>query len=166
MSVAALVWAGLRGLPLVGYLWWAGFGVVLAFVDVAVRRLPVRLSYATAGGFAVLLAVDAVHRGSWQPWLRCVLGALVAVTVVGGCALVWPALVHWGDARYALAVGAGAAWVGWLALYVAAFLATLGAALVGVALVVTRRAGVKYQLPQGPFWYVGTLLAVVLLVRP
>src|SRR4051794_17952613 len=46
LSAAALVWSGLRGLPLIAYGWWAALGVVLAFVDLAVQRLPARLSYA------------------------------------------------------------------------------------------------------------------------
>lgn len=163
LSAAALVWSGLRGLPLIAYGWWAALGVVLAFVDSAVQRLPARLSYAAAGGLAVLLLAYAASTHRWVPWTRSVLGGLVAATVVAVCALVMPKLVHWGDVRYALAIGAAGAWPSWLTLYSAAFLATLSAAVVGVGLVASRRAKLTTHLAQGPFWYTGTLLALLLL---
>jgi leader peptidase (prepilin peptidase)/N-methyltransferase len=162
-SLAALVLAGIRGLPLIAYAWWMGFSVALAFVDLAVQRLPARLSYAAAGGLVVVLLFDALFNHSWHAWSRAVLGAAATAAVVGLCALAMPALVHWGDVRYALAVGAAAAWSGWLALYAALFLAALSTALVGTYLLVTGRAKLTTHLPQGPFWYTGTLVAVVLI---
>ena len=162
LSAAMLVWSGMRGLPLIAYGWWAAVGVVLAFVDLAVQRLPARLSYAATGGLLALLLTDALVTHTWQPWIRSVLGALTAAAIVALCALAVPALVHWGDVRYALAVGAAAAWTGWLTLYTAAFLATLAGALVGVGLILAGRAKLTTHLPQGPFLYGGTLLAVLL----
>jgi leader peptidase (prepilin peptidase)/N-methyltransferase len=140
LSAAVLVWSGLRGLQLIAYAWWAAIGVVLTFVDLAVQRLPARLSYASASGLVAVLLANALSTGGWQPWVRSVLGALITATVVAVCALALPALVHWGDVRYALAIGAAAAWPGWLTLYTAAFLGTLSAALVGVGLIASRRA--------------------------
>jgi leader peptidase (prepilin peptidase)/N-methyltransferase len=163
VSAALLVWSGMTGLRLAAFLWWAGFGVVLVFVDLAVQRLPLRLSYAAVAGLLVLLGVDALVSHAWIPWFRALLGAAVAGAVLAVCALMLPAWVGWGDVRYALAVGAAAAWVGWLTLYAAAVLATLAAALVGVVLIVARRARLTTHLPQAPFLYSGTLLAVALL---
>jgi len=163
LSAAGLVFSGMRGLPLIAYGWWAAVGIVLAFVDLAVQRLPARLSYAAAGGLIAVLLANALRTHDWQPWVRSILGALITAAVVAVCALVMPALVHWGDVRYALAVGAAAAWPGWLTLYTAAFLATLSAALVGVGLIVSGRAKLTTHLAQGPFWFAGTTLALLLL---
>ena len=55
-------------------------------------------------------------------------------------------------------------WPAWLALYAATFLATLGAALVGLGLLTRHRASLTTQLPLGPFLYTGTLFAVLLLL--
>ncbi len=162
-SAAALTWSGLTGLRLAAYGWWAAFGVILLFVDLTVQRLPARLSYAAAVGLLSLLLGDALVSQSWQPWLRAILGAIVAASALAVSALALPAWVHWGDVRYAVAVGAAATWVGWIALYAAAFLATLAAAIVGVGLIAARRAELKTHLPQGPYLYAGTLLSVVLL---
>jgi len=164
-SAAGLTWSGMTGVKLAAYMWWAAFGIVLAFVDLAVYRLPARLSHAATGGLLAMLLVDAWVTHTWQPWVRAALGALIAGAAVAACALALPALVHWGDARYALAMGAAAAWAGWLALYAAAFLATLGAALVGLVLIAARRASMTTQVPQGAFLYGGALLAVVLVLH-
>jgi leader peptidase (prepilin peptidase)/N-methyltransferase len=148
---------------LVAYGWWAAFGVVLAFVDLAVQRLPARLSYTAAGGLIVMLLLNALLTNDRHAWFRAVAGGLIATSAVALCALALPTFVHWGDVRYALAVGAAAAWTGWLALYVAAFLATLLGAVMGLGLLMTRRASLATHLAQGPFWYAGVLLAVMLV---
>jgi leader peptidase (prepilin peptidase)/N-methyltransferase len=162
-AAAALIVAGLRGLSLLAYAWWAAVGLVLAFVDLAVHRLPARLSYTAAGGLLVGLLGDALVAHGWHPWTRSITGALLTAVAVALCALAVPRLVHWGDVRYALAVGAAAAWPGWLSLYTAAFLATLLAALVGVGLIVVGRARLTTHIPQGPFWFAGTIFTLVLL---
>jgi leader peptidase (prepilin peptidase)/N-methyltransferase len=131
-------------LRLAAYIWWAAFSVILTFVDLAVQRLPARLSYGAAGGLLVLLLADAQVTHTRRPWIRSVLGASTAAAVVAACALLMPRLVHWGDVRYAFAVGAAAAWIGWLTLYAAAFLATLTGSAVGIGLVLARR-GVPHR---------------------
>jgi leader peptidase (prepilin peptidase) / N-methyltransferase len=162
-TAVALVAAGLTGLRLAAYGWWAALGVVLLFVDLAVQRLPTRLSYAAVAGFLVLLGCEALVDDAWEAWIRSVLGALIAASTLAVCAMAMPGLVHWGDVRYALAVGAAAAFVSWLGLYAAAFFSTLFAAVVGGGLIVARRATLATHLPQGPFLFGGTLVAVVLL---
>jgi hypothetical protein len=74
-----------------------------------------------------------------------VLAAASPAALAGACALAMPTMVHWGDVRYALAVGAAAAWPGWLALYSAIFIATLMSALVGLGLLVLRPAGLQIR---------------------
>lgn len=165
VSAAALIVSGLTGLRLAAYGWWAAISIALLFVDLAVQRLPARLSYAAVAGFLALLSIDAFVQGAWYPWTRSVLGALIAASVLTVCAMALPRLVHWGDVRYALPVGAAATFAGWLGLYAAAFLSTLAAAIVGSFLIVTRRATMATHLPQAPFLFAGTLLTVVLL-RP
>jgi leader peptidase (prepilin peptidase)/N-methyltransferase len=163
-SAALLAVSGLTGLRLVAYGWWAAISIVLLFVDLAVQRLPARLSYSAVTGFLALLSIDALVQDAWRPWIRSVLGALIAASVLAACAMALPRLVHWGDVRYALAVGAAAAFVSWLGIYAAAFVSTLIAAVVGGFLIMTRRATMATQLPQGPFMFAGTLLTVALLL--
>jgi leader peptidase (prepilin peptidase) / N-methyltransferase len=159
-SLALLLTAGLRNLPLVAFAWWAAISVVLAFVDATVHRLPSRLCYLAAGGSAVLLLGQAAVSHAWGPWVRLAVGALVAATAVAACAVLTPAMVRWGDVRFALVIGGTTAWFGWFALYATALLATLAAAAVGLGLVAKRRASLKTHLPQGPFWFAAALFVI------
>jgi leader peptidase (prepilin peptidase) / N-methyltransferase len=163
-SAAALALSGVTGFRLAAYAWWAALGIVLAFVDLAVQRLPARLSYAALAGYMFLLGIDAQLHQSWTGWLRAALGGATAGSVLAACAMAVPRLVRWGDVRFVLAIGAASAFVGWLGLYAVAFLSTLLASIVGVGLIVARRATLATHLPQGPFLYVGTLVAVVVLL--
>ena len=161
----ALVGSGLRGVPLVAYGWWASLSVALLFIDLAVQRLPARLSHTATVGLLAGLLMDAQVHDGWDSWIRAVLGALVAGGLLAVWALLRPALVGWGDVRFALAIGAATTWVSWLALYTAAFLSSLAAALVGAHWIITRRANLTTPLPQGPFLYAGAISSVLLLFR-
>jgi leader peptidase (prepilin peptidase) / N-methyltransferase len=152
-SLSLLVMSGMRDLTLVAFGWWSAVGTVLTFVDLAVQRLPARLCFLAAGGLGLLLLGQAAATHGLEPWLRLVLGGLGSAAVVAICSMAAPAAVRWGDVRFALAVGGAAAWVGWLALYATALLATAATAAVGIGLVAARRATRKTHLPQGPFWY-------------
>lgn len=164
LSAALLIISGLTGLRLAAYCWWTAVSIALVFVDLAVQRLPARLSYAAVTGFLALLGTDALVHGSWGPWIRAGLGGLIAASVLAVCATALPRLVHWGDVRYALAAGAAAAYVGWMGLYAAAFISTLVAAVVGGYMIMNRRATMATQLPQGPFMFAGTLITVALVM--
>ncbi|WP_432976811.1 hypothetical protein [Dactylosporangium sp. CA-233914] len=161
--MALLVLAGMRDLTLVAFGWWSAVGTVLMFVDLAVQRLPARLCFLAAGGLGALLLGEAAANHDFEPWLRLVVGGLGSAAVVAACSLAAPTKVRWGDVRFALAVGGAAAWVGWLALYATAMLATLAPAVVGLGLVAMRRATFKTHLPQGPFWHIAALVVVVLM---
>ena len=70
-----------------------------------------------------------------------------------------------GDVKLAGLLGLYLGWLGWIELAVGAFAAFLFGGLVGLALLVTGRAGRKSHLPFGPFMLVGALLAI-LAARP
>jgi len=161
-SVVALYWSGLRGLPLIAYLWWAAFGIVLSFVDLAVQRLPTRLCYPAAAGFLAVMLLHAWSTSDWRPWIRSILGALLLYGVLAACALARPSLIGWGDVRYSLAIGAAATWPGWLFLYIAALLATAGASVTGASLIAAQKVRMTSRLPNGPFLCLGALSAIVL----
>lgn len=164
-GVVALVASGLRGLPLLAFMWWLAGCEALAIIDVMVHRLPTRLCYGTAGGFIAAVCANAYFTGQWSPAARTAIGAVIAVGAIGLCALAKPGAVRWGDVRYALAIGSAASWVSLLTLYATAMLAALSAAVVGGFLVASRRASIRSHLPQGPFWATAALIAVVIIYR-
>ncbi|MFF7632552.1 prepilin peptidase [Kitasatospora sp. NPDC008050] len=137
---------------------WVGlFGVVLAFVDTAVHRLPDALTLPLAAGTAVLLLATGFQHGGVL--LRCLLAALALGLVYWALAALGP-MGH-GDAKLAPTLGALLAWYGWRWVLDGAFAGFLLAACWGVALLLTRRARPKDPLPFGPCMLLGALLTVL-----
>jgi leader peptidase (prepilin peptidase)/N-methyltransferase len=76
-------------------------------------------------------------------------------------ALVYPAGMGMGDVKLAGVLGMGLAWLGWGEWVVGAFLAFLLGAVVGIGLMLFRRAGRRSAIPFGPFMVAGALLGIV-----
>lgn len=144
------------------YAWWAATGTALCLIDIAVHRLPDRLTWPAAGGFLLLAGLAAPH-GYSGAWLRASLSAVLMSVVLGACTLLFPRGLGRGDAKYGAAIGAAAGWTSWLAVYAATVTATLLGALAGIVLVIARQASRRTQLPFGPFLFLGTMLVVAFL---
>jgi leader peptidase (prepilin peptidase) / N-methyltransferase len=165
-AFAAVALAARTPLELAAYGWLAGFGVVLAFVDVAVHRLPDRLTLPAFAGSALLLTAAAVAGG--RP--AAAGGAVLTGLAVAACylllVLIHPAGMGLGDVKLALATGTV---LGWHGATVAA-LGTAGAFLLSgvlaVALLLLGRAGRRTQLPHGPFLLLGALAGLALAAPP
>lgn len=137
------------------------FALLLAAVDLRVRRLPDVLTLPLAAATAALLGVASVFPGAGGSWARALLGGLV---LAGSCFVLF--LVHprgfgFGDVKLALTAGVALGWYSWQAVLAGAFLAFLLHAAWGVTLILAGRAGRKTALPFGPFMVLGALLAVV-----
>ncbi len=162
-AVAAAVGAAIGSAghwPFLLVLGWAGlFGVVLAFVDVAVHRLPDPLTLRLALGTAVLLPVAALLAHRPEVLSRCLVAAVVLFLLYGGMALFVP--MGLGDAKLAPSLGALLAWYDWRTVVAGVFAGFLCGALWGVALLLTGRAKAKDPLPFGPCMLLGALAAVL-----
>ena len=66
-----------------------------------------------------------------------------------------------GDVKLSGVLGMGLAWLGWGELLVGAFLAFLLGAVVGLGLMLFRRAGRRSAIPFGPFMVGGALLGIL-----
>ncbi|MFD7954177.1 prepilin peptidase [Streptomyces ardesiacus] len=139
----------------------APVGVLLAAVDLKVRRLPDPLTLPLAGAALVLLGLAALvpeHAGEWSTAL---LGALVLGAGYLVLFLVNPAGMGFGDVKLALAAGAALGWYGWPTLMLGTFAGFLLGALYGGALLVARRADRKTAIPFGPFLVAGAFLGIL-----
>jgi leader peptidase (prepilin peptidase)/N-methyltransferase len=138
--------------------------VLLAFIDVAVRRLPDALTAPlTALGLFGLGFTAYVNR-DFTPLLRGLIGAALA----GGffLALAWfrpdGTGMGLGDAKLAGVLGLYLGWLGWRDLMLGFFAGTFVAAVFAVALVATGRANRKATIPYGPFLLLGAAIALLL----
>lgn len=139
----------------------APFGLLLAAVDIRVRRLPDVLTLPLAAVTAALLAVASVVPGAGGSWVRALLGGAVLASAYFVLFLVHPRGLGFGDVKLALTAGVALGWYGWQPLLAGAFLGFLLHAGYGVALMLAGRAGRKTALPFGPFMFLGAALGVL-----
>jgi leader peptidase (prepilin peptidase) / N-methyltransferase len=142
------------------FLFLAGAGVLLAVIDLRHRLLPNRVVLPSlAIGFALLLLPAALHH-EWSALLRAVVAAAVLFAVFLVLALVLPGGLGMGDVKLAALLGLYLGWLGWAAVLIGALAGFFVQAVLAVALLATRRIGLRGELPFGPAMLVGAALAV------
>jgi leader peptidase (prepilin peptidase) / N-methyltransferase len=160
---AALAWALGPTAALPAFLYLGAVGVALGGIDLEHRRLPNVLTLPSyiIGGALLAVAVLVEAGDTWGTYLRALLGMVVLFAFYFVLALIYPAGMGFGDVKLAGVLGLYLGWLGWGPVVVGAFLGFLLGALVGLALMATRRIGRKSRIPFGPFMLVGALLAVL-----
>jgi len=146
---------------LAGLAWLVLFAVPLAFIDIAVRRLPDALTGGAFAGTAGFLAVAALSGGHPGQLAR---SGLAAVALSGFYLLLFlirPSGIGLGDAKLAASVGVALGWQGWGQVAAATFLAFTAAALYAVGLLLFRRATRTTQFPLGPFILLSALAVIL-----
>ncbi len=146
----------------VAYAWAAGAAVVLAQVDVAVHRLPDRVTYPAAAVCAAALLADAAVLGTWPALLRAVLAAAAAGGVALSAALAAPSGLGLGDVKLLALLGLLLGRAGWGVLLAGVFLGLLAGAAASLLLVATGRAGWRTPVPFGPPLLSGAVAALCL----
>ena len=142
------------------FLYLAAISVALGLIDLDVKRLPnviVLPSYLVAGA---LLLLPAVVTPAWDSYLNAWLGAVALFGFYFLLAFIYPAGMGFGDVKLAGVLGLYLGWLGWGTVIVGGFLGFLLGAVVGVAMMLGRRAGRKTMIPFGPFMLVGALIAI------
>jgi prepilin signal peptidase PulO-like enzyme (type II secretory pathway) len=150
------------GLVLAAACWLAACAVPLAVIDVAVRRLPDRLTIPAYAGTAALLLAAAAVSGHWPSLLRAALGGLALAGFYLALLLISPSAMGLGDVKLAASLGTLLAWFGWRTLIAGGFAGFALAGLFAVALLVSRRATRKQHIPFGPFMILGAFLVILL----
>jgi leader peptidase (prepilin peptidase)/N-methyltransferase len=156
LAAAALLLSGRTGWELAAYGWWAIGMVVLAFVDLAVLRLPHRLTAATTTGLLVLQAAEADSTA----WWRTVTAGAVLAGFFTVLAMLWRGQLGWGDVTLAVPVAAALGWHGWTALYTGCLLGLGAAAVTAIAMRKTGTLRAGGHLPLGPFLIAGAAAAL------
>ncbi|MEU3663610.1 A24 family peptidase [Streptomyces sp. NPDC032940] len=136
-------------------------GVLLAVVDVRVRRLPDPLTLPLAGTALALLGVTALVPEHAGRWTTALLGSLALGAGYFVLHLINPAGMAFGDVKLALGAGAVLGWYGWPTLMLGTFAGFLLGALYGGVLVVAGRAGRGTAIAFGPFLLAGAFLGVL-----
>ncbi|TCB94475.1 prepilin peptidase [Micromonospora zingiberis] len=162
-AIAMLLLAGPPVGELVAMAWWLAFAVPLIFVDLAVHRLPDRLTLPAAAGTWLLLGLTALAGAGPAPWLRATAAGLGLAGFFAATTLLLGARGFGiGDAKLALSAGALLGWYGWATPVLGLLLAVTLSGLVALGLLVTRRARWSSHLPFGPYLVLGTIGALLM----
>jgi leader peptidase (prepilin peptidase)/N-methyltransferase len=141
--------------------WLMLCAVTLAFIDIAIRRLPDPLTGAALAGTLGLLTVAALTSGGHPGQLgRAVIAAAALCGFYLALFIVRPSGMGLGDVKLAASVGVALGWLGWKSLVAGTFLTFALAAVYGIALLLLHRASRTSQLPLGPFIVLGTLAVI------
>ncbi len=156
--LALLIWRVDDPLPLAALIWIALVGVVLVFVDLAVHRLPDRLTLTAFGGAAVIFAFANLAHFAWA-----LLGSVALSGLYLLLALANPAGMGLGDVKLGLSLGLALGWFGWLAVVYGAGAGFVFSGIFAVAMLLSRRLTRKDSIAHGPFMLLGALAAIMLL---
>ncbi|GIJ62184.1 type 4 prepilin-like proteins leader peptide-processing enzyme [Virgisporangium aurantiacum] len=149
------------GWVLAAWSWTALLGIALAYVDLAVLRLPDALTVAAGLGSLALLGVAAVATDSPGRWWQALAGGL-GLGVLYSIPILSRAMgMGRGDRMLAVVVGINVGWLGLAALVTATVATAAIAAVYTVAKLVGRQLRLTDHVPVGPFILIGGLVAIV-----
>jgi leader peptidase (prepilin peptidase)/N-methyltransferase len=165
-AVVGLLLGRFGGQPdMIAFGFFGALGVALAAIDIAVKRLPNRLTLPAYPVLIALLAVAALIGDDIAALGRALLGCLA----LSGCFLVLglirPGQLGGGDIKLAGLTGLVLGWLGWPALIAGGALAFVLAAIVGLALLAARRLKLQSAMSFGPFLVGGAVLAALMSAR-
>lgn len=139
-------------------------GLALTVIDLDHHRLPDAIVLPLYPVTVAGLVLAGVLDGSW-PLGAAALGVVVWLAPIGGIFLISGGRgMGFGDVKLAPVLGAALGWVALSAAVVGVLAGFTLGALVGVALILARRAGRRSHLAFGPFLLAGALVG--LLVGP
>jgi leader peptidase (prepilin peptidase)/N-methyltransferase len=145
---------------LIALLYLAAVSIVLALIDIDVKRLPFWIVVPSWWVGGTLLGVSALLAGTRGTAVRMLLGGLVLWGLYRLLHLIHPRGMAYGDVRLAGLIGGYLAWLGWMPLAVGGFLGFLLGGVGGAVIMALRGSGLKTQIPYGPYMLIGTWLAL------
>ena len=149
-----------RSWELPAFLFLAGVGVLLAVIDAQHKTLPNRVTLPAIGCGTVLLAVAALGTGEWPTLGRAALSAIVLFVVFFVLVMISPRSIGMGDAKLAALLGLYLGWLGTSVLLLGIAAGFVVQAVLALILLLTRRIGLRGELPFGPAMLLGAALVI------
>ncbi len=134
--------------------------VALSWIDLHTQRLPRGIIYWTALIGVPLLCVAAIVEGEPKRIWMMLLGAGISLAIMGFIYLVSRGGLGDGDVRLSPLLGGYLGFLNPGLAPVGLFFGFLIGAVVGVALMLAKKAGRRTAVPFGPFLALGTIVAI------
>jgi leader peptidase (prepilin peptidase)/N-methyltransferase len=161
-GVLALLCGKFAGQPgVLAFVFLGALGVALSAIDIAVHRLPDRLTLPAYPVLIALLSVAAAIGHDGGALVRALLGGLALTASYLLLALLRPGQLGGGDVKLAGLAGLALGWLGWPAVLTGAALGFVLSAVVSLALLAARRITLRSAICFGPFLLGGALLAIL-----
>lgn len=138
----------------------------LTWIDLDARRLPDLLTATLSMTAAAGLALTAIVTGDLTSLLRAGAGAITATATLFILCLLVSGGPGLGDVKLAPALAATLAWCSWHTLAAWALLAVGTNAVVGIALMLSKRVDRHAAMPFGPAMMAGWFAAFVVAAAP
>lgn len=146
----------------IAYLPLAWVLVVLAFIDLEHKILPNRIVIPSIGGMAALLGLAAwLGPSDLHDWLRALGAGVAGFLFFFALAVISPRGMGMGDVKLAAVLGMALGYFSWPDVFVGFFLAFAAGAIGGLVLILGKRAGLRSEVPFGPWLALGTLIGVL-----
>ena len=142
------------------FLYLGGVGVLLTLIDLRHHLLPNRVVVPSYAVGAALLLLPAAAWGEWSALLRAGSAAVVLFVCFLALALISPSSLGMGDVKLAGVLGLHLGWFGWETVVLGAAAGFVVQALLALVLLVSRRIGLRGELPFGPAMLLGAALVI------
>lgn len=162
VAFGVLAWRFHGHSELPAYLYLAAVGVPLAFIDVAVKRLPDPFTLPSYLVGLVLLGVAAFLGGHPVRLGHAAIGLAALWTLYAAQHLVAPGAIGWGDVKLAGVLGLYLGWLGASAWWLGTLAGFVLGGVYATGVLITRRGSRKSEIPFGPFMLAGALAGVLL----
>ena len=136
-------------------------GVALVLIDLAVQRLPDRLTLPAYPVVVTLLTLTAIIDHDGEALRRALIGGLALAASYLVLALLSGGRLGGGDVKLAGLIGLALGWLGWSSLVTGACLGFLLAAIVGLLLLAGRKVTRTTLISFGPYMLGGAFLATL-----
>jgi leader peptidase (prepilin peptidase)/N-methyltransferase len=163
MAVAfgALAWRFPGRAELPAYLYLAAVGSLLAFIDVAVKRLPNPFTLPSYVVGLVLLGSAALLDGHPVRLGHAMIGLAVLWALYALQHLFAPGAIGWGDVKLAGVLGLYLGWLGAPAWWLGTLAGFVLGGVYATGMLVTRRGSRKSEIPFGPFMLAGAVVGIL-----
>lgn len=146
---------------ILAYEYLAAISIALALIDLDTRRLPNAIVLPAYAVLGILFTTACLLGAPWEALLRAAIGGATLYAFYFLLRLIRPGGMGGGDVKLAGVLGMALGWLGWGSLIVGAFAAFILGGVVGVALMLARRATRKSAIPFGPWMIAGAWIGIV-----